>query len=337
MDYTAFSQSSVLQTEVDDLKIKLQCHNMVEKFLEFERELITLSAYTLHDFGDSPSTEVLRKSIGKIKEKFNNIKTFIDDEIALRTDLIGSFDDPQTAVDTLAGIVREYLPLYCSIHDQLVQTSDMCLEQIDTLQKGSELQTIRMLDDVVALSPREADNINVFLNSLKNEIFKCNDSSRGSIEHELLKKPKHSCGLQLTDAEQLLVRIKNVQSRATDYVNNVLMRRIEVLRSESVHNRLMQGKDDSSIKSIVECSTPQELMQILLQLFKSDNEIAGKINRYLKKIVLKRIAMKDFKPGIATIDKSQIGLVEKEFRAFLEQQFNTTDNGQDTLPMLQFE
>lgn len=337
LDYTVFSQSSVSQTEVDDLKVKLHCHNMIEKFLEFERELITLSAYTQHDFGDNPGTEVLQKSIGKIKEKFTNIKTYIDDDIALRTDLIGSFEDPQVATDTLVGIVREYLPVYCSIHDQLAQKADLCLEHIDTLQKGSELQAIRMLDNVVALSPREADNINVFLNSLKDEIFTCNDSSRGSIENELHKKPIHSCGLKLTDAEQLLERITNVQLRATDYVKNVLMRRVDVLLSDSVHSRLIQGNEDLSIKSIVECTTPEALIQVLLQLSKTDNEIAGKINRYLKKIVLKRVAMKDFKPRIATIDKSQIGLIESEFRTFLEQQFNTSDNGQDTLPMLQFE
>ena len=337
MDYTAFSQSRVSQTEVDDLKSKLQCLSMVERFLEFERELVTLSTYVNHNFGNSSNTELIRKIISKVKVKFQNIKAFIDDDIALRTELIGSFDDPQAAEETLAGIVREYLPLYCSIHDQLVQKADLCLEHIATLQSGIEMQTIQMLDNVAALSPPAANNIGMYLNSLKNGLFSCSDSSRSSIENELHKKPIHSCGLQLTEAEQLINRITTIESQATGYVNNVLMSRVEVLLSDSVRNRLMQGMDDSSIKSIVECNTPGELLQVLFTLSKTDSEIAEKINRYLKKIVLKRISLNDFKPAISTIEKSQVDLVTKEFRTFLEQHFNTTDSEQDSLPMLQFE
>jgi hypothetical protein len=337
MDYTVFSQPKVSQTEVDDLKSKLQCLSMIERFLEFERELVTLSIYVNNDFGKSSNTESIRKIISKVNVKFNNIKTYIDDDIALRTELIGSFDDPQAAEETLAGIVREYLPLYSSIHDQLVQKADLCLEHITNLQNGIELQTIQMLDNVAALTPPQANNISAFFNSLKNGLFNCQDSSRSSIENELCKKPIHSCGLQLTDAELLLDKINTIDSQAAGHVKNVLMSRIEVLLSESVRNRLMQGMDDPSIKSIVECKTPDELLPVLFTLTKTDSGIAGKINRYLKKIVLKRISLKDFKPAISTIEKGQVDLVTREFRTFLEQQFNTTDDEQDSLPMLQFE
>jgi hypothetical protein len=61
------------------------------------------------------------------------------------------------------------------------------------------------------------------------------------------------------------------------------------------------------------------------------------INRYLKRIVVKRVKIADFKPKAGTIEKDQIRSVAEEFRRFLESQFSGGEGDDDSLPMLQLE
>ncbi len=61
------------------------------------------------------------------------------------------------------------------------------------------------------------------------------------------------------------------------------------------------------------------------------------VNRYLKRIVVKRVKLADFKPSVGTIERGQIGEVTEEFRQYLEDQIADVDDGEDTLPMLQIE
>lgn len=61
------------------------------------------------------------------------------------------------------------------------------------------------------------------------------------------------------------------------------------------------------------------------------------INKYLKRIVVKRVKITDFRPKITTIQKEQIRSVAEEFGRFLESQFTQEEDDSDTLPMIQLE
>jgi hypothetical protein len=335
LGYETLSQSRFSQAEIDDLKVKLQILDAVERLLESERDLLALNAYCSHDFGGNPQVNGLRNAIAGATKKLNGIKSYIDDDVALRTELIGSSTDSNTAIDSLSGIIREYLPIYFSIHDQVVRKSETCLQFLTELETGPDLQTIQMLDGVSALHPPATEAIHSFLSTLKAELFRCDDSSRSSLEQYLRKSPVHSCNLCLRDAENRIAEIANIETRASAYVKAILSRRADVLLSDSVRNRLRQGATDASISRILACSKSTELLQTLAELCATDKELSTKINKYLKKIVIKRVSMADFKPKISTIEESQIEIIATEFRVFVKQQFNKPD--QDSLPMVQFE
>ena len=63
------------------------------------------------------------------------------------------------------------------------------------------------------------------------------------------------------------------------------------------------------------------------------------INHYLKRIVVKKVRIADFKPPTTTIEKEQIVDVAIAFQAFLEEQLQSIAAGEasDALPMLQVE
>jgi len=57
----------------------------------------------------------------------------------------------------------------------------------------------------------------------------------------------------------------------------------------------------------------------------------------LKKIVVKRVKISDFKPSVSTIEKERVSQLAKEFEEYLEAQFTSIENDGDSLPMLQIE
>ena len=68
-----------------------------------------------------------------------------------------------------------------------------------------------------------------------------------------------------------------------------------------------------------------------------DAAIVDIVNRYLKRIVLKRVKIADFRPPVSTIEKDQIATLAQEFRKYLEEQLDSIEASSDTLPMLQLE
>jgi hypothetical protein len=71
-------------------------------------------------------------------------------------------------------------------------------------------------------------------------------------------------------------------------------------------------------------------------VLKSDEAVAV-INRYLKRITLKKVRLADFRPSIGTVEREQVSQVVREFQQFLEDQFANLPDGKDALPVLQLE
>ncbi len=84
--------------------------------------------------------------------------------------------------------------------------------------------------------------------------------------------------------------------------------------------------------NLVECLT-----QLRIKAVQKTPGIVEIINRYLKRIVVKRVRIADFRPEVGTIQKEQVEKVTEEFGRFLEAQFTDNEEDEDSLPMLQLE
>lgn len=80
-----------------------------------------------------------------------------------------------------------------------------------------------------------------------------------------------------------------------------------------------------------------ELRAYLVKAVQKTPGIVEIINRYLKRIVVKRVRIADFRPEVGTIQKEQVEKVTEEFGRFLEAQFTDNEEDEDSLPMLQLE
>lgn len=105
----------------------------------------------------------------------------------------------------------------------------------------------------------------------------------------------------------------------------------------AVRERLEQGRNDPLIDGILVSTTTAELRAFLAQATVETPDFADRINRYLKRIVVKRVRLADFKPTMRTVESGQIAALAREFQQFLEDQLRSVEGDSDTLPVLQIE
>jgi len=68
-----------------------------------------------------------------------------------------------------------------------------------------------------------------------------------------------------------------------------------------------------------------------------DSSVVETINRFLKRIIVRRVSIAGFTPSVRTIEKDQVAQVAREFQEYVEQQFEDGEADDDTLPMVQLE
>jgi hypothetical protein len=143
--------------------------------------------------------------------------------------------------------------------------------------------------------------------------------------------------LSFVNASTYAQAAENAAKRAGQLLNEVFRRKMEVFLNPAVRERLEQGKSEPSIAGLLACKNTDELRVYLVNAAQKTPGIVDVINRYLKRIVVKRVRIADFRPEVGTIQKDQVGKVAKEFGQFLETQFTDIEGDDDSLPMLQLE
>ena len=81
----------------------------------------------------------------------------------------------------------------------------------------------------------------------------------------------------------------------------------------------------------------EEVRELLLREVAADPAIVDKINRFLKKIVVKVVRKADFKPSVTVVEEGRIEDIVREFQDFLAKQFADMEPDEDTIPVLKLE
>ena len=114
-----------------------------------------------------------------------------------------------------------------------------------------------------------------------------------------------------------------------------MARMLEVLLTPAVRERLRQGQAEPGIANLLGCDTVEKLRAFLVPAVLRDTVLVGAINRYLKRVVIKKVRLTEFKPTTGTIERDQINAIAEQFRQFLAAQLASIGADGDTLPMLQ--
>ena len=337
MGYQAYDTNLATPAEVDDLANRLKNYKDIRAFLEYETELRTAHAYCAVTLGDHKELSEARKSVEAVRAKLDSLKDYIDSDVKQKTELVGHFPPVEGEKDTIAAMIREYSSVYLPMHESVVNRIDASRKRIQDAKTGADIKVLDVLDGITALQPATTDKLAARLTQLHAEVFECPSPSRASVEDHLRSSPLHECGLSFVNASTHVQTAEGAAGKASHLLDEAFRRKMEVFLNPGVRERLEQGKSEPSIAGLLACKTNEELRAYFVKAIQETPEIVDTINKYLKRIVVKRVRIADFRPKTGTIQKDQVGKVAEDFGRFLESQFTGDEGDEDSLPMLQLE
>ncbi len=321
--YEAYEQGVAKPSELDDLANHFQRYRKLQKFLVYETDLRTADAYCKHPLPERAELRQARQYQRAVATKLNRLDPFVDEDVRLKTELVGSTPPQQGDGGTIKALVHEYTNVYVAFHDIVLERIEEERRAIRELIDGEELQAFRRLEQVTALQPAMADQLVREIEDIGRSMFTCLDPSKTSIIRSLATMPIHSCGLTFENGSEHLDVAQRASAEARQRFAAVLNSKFEVFTNPAVRERLEQGRNEPVVASILRCSTVAEVRAELVRLVATQPDIVETVNRYLKRIVVKRVRMSDFKPSLGTIQRNQIDEVAREFQRYLEDQLRT--------------
>ncbi|MBN2531851.1 MAG: hypothetical protein JXB88_03110 [Spirochaetales bacterium] len=336
-DYKAYETNSTDQKDIDDFQIRLKNYDDLKNFLEYEREIKTAFEYSKLDLPDNPDFDSVRKNLQKTEKIINNLQAYIDSEVKLKTEFIGTFPKQSGDNAVLSNLIEEYSLIYSSVHDMVTTRVSECQKSIDETIDSKEMRALSSLENISALKPEISDHLKKKLSELKATLFSCTTPSHSSVKDQLRFNPFHECGLSLIKSSELITQTEEIKNKATILFDNSLNEKINVFMNPVIREKLKQGQSESVIKSILACSKPDELKDFIINKVIDTPDTINIINKYLKRIIVKQVKLSDFKPSLSTIESKQIPIIVSEFEDFLKENIKTIDGGDDSLSMIRIE
>ena len=227
--------------------------------------------------------------------------------------------------------------MYAALHDSALDRTESGRRHIHSLLEGDDLKALRILEKISALRPPVSDAVQNELTQFTSGIFTCASPSRNSIEEQLRRGPVHECGLSFQNVSEHVKAAEAAANKGAALFDLAFSRKMEVFMNQTVRQRLRQGESDLVIAGILGCKDGSELRAHLTRSVLRDPSVVETINRYLKRISVRRVRIGDFKPTLGTIEKDQIAAVAKEFHEYLEEKIKSIEGDENTLPMLQLD
>jgi len=324
---------------VDDFTKQMTHVHLVDSFVD-DRDLLEaghayLNAEIPDAFRESRMND-LHSAQKQLRIRYNNIEPFVLDDGQRRTKLTGHIPPAAGETGTVGWLITEYTARYRTMHDAVTSELEARRETIDGLRRGVELKVFLMLDEVTALRPIAGPAVLAKLDECGARIPTCPDTSASGVAGSLRKEPSHACGLTFANAAERISAAAGAEAEATAAVRDALTAKVRLLFSGPIWALLKQGEGDPFMSGLLDCPGVEAISSYLLENAPKYTDAASRLNKCLKKMVVKSVRMTDFKPTLETVQKGQLDQVVSEFRSYLEQQFPSTSDPSET-PVLRIE
>ncbi len=233
--------------------------------------------------------------------------------------------------------MHEYRLVYIAMHEKVTQCCNHAHQSIERLMTGPDFQAIVALEGITALQPEFSSALRRRLENLAEGVFQCANDSMASLENQLKARPLHECGLSFRNYGSIIEKADSALRQAGEIWEKTVNGKLEVFLNQAIKERLKQGEKEPIIAALLACSTVEEVRELLLREVAADPAIVDKINRFLKKIVVKVVRKADFKPSVTVVEEGRIEDIVREFQDFLAKQFADMEPDEDTIPVLKLE
>lgn len=342
--YLAFDKGRADESEITDLAVRLTKYNNVANLMQYAQELRTAFVYCHEALPDEPRLKSVRNTQKIIIEKLKNLQPYIDSNIKLKTELIGSEAAGASEKDTINALLKDYTALYVSMHDHVTEQCSQSLSKIKGLLSGSEWSVVALLEKIMALQPAFGADLEEHLLQIADSVFSCSNPSKKSVIEDLRLQPLHKCGLSFANASGCLEQARQLVDEASEYYDKIINDKLQIFFNPAIRERLQQGKKEKIIAKILRCKNTWDIRKLLISELQKDSQIIDIINRYLKKIMVRKVKLSDFNPDNKTVEKEQIDQLGVQFQNYLKgqieeliAQLKEEGEDEDTLPMLVLE
>ena len=335
--YRAFDESQVFEEEVADLALRMNRYRHIKTFLRYEREIQTAYAYCKQEIPDLPQLKEIRKMQKGLATRLKDLKPYIDSEVKLKTELIGSESGGGVVPDSITALIAAYSTAYIALHDAVTECCDNSRAGINVLLQGREFTSLPLLEKISALQPAFSGELSSSLTEIEAQIFACPAPSKKSVQDQLRLHPVHQCGLSFINADNYLQAARQLENEAGLHYEATINQKLQILLNPAIRQRLEQGKNEKVIAGILGCSNINELRRFLVDTVLEDEGAVAIINRYLKKLLVIKVNLNDFQPSSKTVEREQLPALVEEFAYFLKQQLEEVKGDKDTLPILLLE
>jgi hypothetical protein len=337
--YRVYREETVYPEEVDDLATRRLEIKQAEAFYQYRDRLRAVARYTASDFVETLPAE---PTLAQIKAALQRAQTLLADPARLAQFIANEVSLLNELLEPAEAALESYRVRYLQVFDQVTAQTERIRQQIEALGDHPAYLALTALAQVPALGadPRPALEQN-WTQAVQGppELFPTN-LTHAAVERDLRLMPQPpGCPLTLANAGDWLQRADDALNRSQTALSATLRDKAILLNSPTMRERLEQGRHEPFIAGLLAAPTLDDLTAYLTQTlgqFPTANlpSPLSLLNRYLKKIHVRKLRLADFAPGKRTFEPGDLEQIVAEFRAFLQQALTA---GEDELPVIELE
>jgi len=317
-DYKAYSGQKVRKEDTDDFKSRKVNIENSEKFAENERDIRAAVNYAKLTVSKDPLKTEIKSSLKRLRKSMGQLNKMIIDPAKLTVDLLEPLDKTR----------ETYTVRFMQIFDKVIAAMETARSNIAAITEGEIKSTLEALNNVSALNRVD---LSVLHNEAQNAMSGLlpEDLEAHTVRIDLRDTPyPRGCGDLIADAEGWIKTAKDVVDQTDNAYRGQVERHAKMLQSPKLSELLEQGKKDSFIAKFLATKDVSELTDLLISEMSAKPELAKILNKYLKKIRIKKVSLSDFDAGMETISPDDISQVVETFRKFLESQIVEIESGE---------
>jgi hypothetical protein len=329
-DYPVYHDETVRTEDVDDLVTRLNEVEQAERFFGYKEQIRAAVRYLAVSIPANPELTGLKRALENCRERLVNLPAWLGSEARLMSEFLAPMSE------AIASYQVRYLQALDTVaaHVEQVRQDLAAMERRPDFHALSSLAAVRSLGADPCPVLREA--IRQALTSP--ELFPAS-LTRAAVERDLPYWPQPAgCPLTLENGADWMARADGVRHGVVEQVRDALLAKARLLYSPALKERLAQGKHEPLLASLLAADNAEQLAQKLVEISANPAqcaELVELLNRYLKKIILRKVRLSDFEPGKQTIEQQDVYVVVEEFQRFLLAQFG--EKGEDELIVVEIE
>ncbi len=331
LGYNVYGSGRVQQTEVDDLATRMNELKHATVFYGYRERLRAAARFAALSLADDPKLQEIQEAFTTGDGALKCLDKLMLNESRLTSELL----------DPMESAIESYGVRYLQLFDKVTGHTVQVRKQIADLSDSPVFVALGRLAQVEQLGGDPRSTLKMtFVTAVQGlpSLFPP-DVTRAEVQRNLREWPQPpECPLTVTNAGEWIQRADDALDRCHQAISEAMLEKAGLLHSQALRDRLAQGEGAPFIDGLLEAKTREEVAEYLIDKLGSTDAVGANVvkllQRYLKKIQVRKVRLADFKPSKRTLEASDVNQIAEEFKDYLSDALTAAD---DELPIVELE